>query len=188
MSTIFILILANVAGFMLELGIEPQTAASLALWPLQEGFMPWQLLTYAFLHANVGHLAVNMFGLWIFGRDLEAVLGKTAILKLYVVSVLGAAVTQLVVASLSDDRSPTVGASGGVFGILLAYAMYFPQRVIVLFFPPIPMPAWLFVTLYAVFELALGVTRTDTGVAHFAHLGGMVGAYVLLRRQQRQGR
>lgn len=177
------LILANVAGYVLEAGMDPDLVNSLALWPLGGGFMPWQLLSYAFLHANFGHLAVNMFGLWMFGRDVEPMLGKAVMLTLYIVSVLSAAVTQLLVAAVTDFHYATVGASGGVFGVLLAYAIYFPRRTIMLLFPPIPMPAWLFVSLYAVFELTLGVTGTDAGVAHFAHLGGMVGAYAVLRRQ-----
>ena len=76
---------------------------------------------------------------------------------------------------------PTVGASGGIFGLLLAFAMYFPRQTIVLLIPPIPMPAWLFVTLYGALELFLGVTGEQAGVAHFAHLGGMVGAWLLIR-------
>jgi membrane associated rhomboid family serine protease len=184
MSSVFILILANVAGYVLELIMDPGLMDSLALWPLGGGFMPWQLLSYAFLHANVGHLAVNMFGLWMFGRDVEAMLGKAAMLRLYVASVLSAAATQLLAVAVTGVQYATVGASGGVFGVLLAYAVYFPRRMIVLLFPPIPMPAWLFVSLYAVFELTLGVTGTDAGVAHFAHLGGMVGAYAVLRRRR----
>lgn len=184
MSSVFILICANVAGFVLELFIAPEFAARLALWPLQGGFMPWQLLSYAFLHASIAHLAVNMFGLWMFGRDVEGLLGRAGMFKLYFVSVLSAAVTQLLVAGVRGIPYATVGASGGVFGILLAYAIYFPKRMIVLLFPPIPLPAWLFVSLYAVVELALGVTGTEAGVAHFAHLGGMIGAYAVLRRQR----
>jgi membrane associated rhomboid family serine protease len=75
---------------------------------------------------------------------------------------------------------PTVGASGGVFGLLLAFGLAFPRRTIMLLFPPIPMPAWLFVTLYGLLELYLGVTGSGQGVAHFAHLGGMAAGYVLL--------
>lgn len=184
MSSVSVLIFANVVGYLLELAMGPEFEAGLALWPLRGGFMPWQLLSYAFLHANLGHLAVNMFGLWMFGRDVEAVLGKAGMVKLYFVSVISAAVTQLLVAGVSSDQYATVGASGGVFGVLLAYAVYFPRRIIVLLFPPIPMPAWLFVTLYAIFELTLGVMGTEVGVAHFAHLGGMVGAYAVVRRQR----
>lgn len=185
MSIVSILIFANVTAFILQSNLDPELAASFALWPLGSGFTPWQLVSYAFLHANAGHLAVNMFGLWMFGRDVEALLGRTAMLKLYVVSLLSAGVTQLVVAYASDTHYPTVGASGGVFGILLAYAMYFPRRIVVLLFPPIPMPAWLFISLYAVLELALGVMGTDAGVAHFAHLGGMAGAFFVLHRMGR---
>ena len=99
----------------------------------------------------------------------------------YLVCVVSAAIAQLLVAAMTGLFYPTVGASGGVFGLLLAYAMYFPNNRIVLLFPPIPMPARVFVVLYAVLELYLGVTGTQEGVAHFAHLGGMVGGFVMLR-------
>ena len=80
-----------------------------------------------------------------------------------------------------------MGASGGVFGLLLAFAMYFPRERIMLVFPPIPMPAWLFVTLYGIFELVLGVTSTQTEIAHFAHLGGMVGGALVILFWRMQG-
>ena len=83
-------------------------------------------------------------------------------------------------AALHQSPVPTVGASGGVFGLLLAFGLAFPHRRIVLLFPPIPMPAWLFVTLYGLLELYLGVTGSGAGVAHFAHLGGMAAGYALL--------
>ena len=101
---------------------------------------------------------------------------------------VGAAVAQLVVVSnMEMPPIPTVGASGGVFGLLLAFGMAYPQRRIMLLFPPIPMPAWLFVTLYGLLELYLGVTGSGQGVAHFAHLGGMVAGYALLRALARPG-
>jgi membrane associated rhomboid family serine protease len=78
--------------------------------------------------------------------------------------------------------APTVGASGGIFGLLLGFAMMFPRRKIVPLIPPIPMPAWVFVTLYGALELYLGVTGTASGIAHFAHLGGMIGGWIMLRR------
>jgi membrane associated rhomboid family serine protease len=99
---------------------------------------------------------------------------------LYFASVIAAALTQLVFASFSTEAYPTEGASGGIFGLLLAYAMYFPRRTIVLLIPPIPMPAWLFVTLYGLLELYFGITGTQEGVAHMAHLGGMLGAWLLI--------
>lgn len=176
------LLVITLMGFLLEIGMGGQIFEHFALWPLQAGFMPWQLLSYAFLHAGIGHLAFNMLGLWMFGRELEYFLGQKAVLQLYFASVLFAGATQLLVTGLTASAHPTVGASGGVFGILLAYAMLFPHRIIVLLIPPIPLPAWLFVTLYAGLELVLGVSGTQAGVAHFAHLGGMVGGYLMIRR------
>jgi membrane associated rhomboid family serine protease len=93
---------------------------------------------------------------------------------------------QILVASAAGEPYPTVGASGGVFGVLLAFGMLFPRRRVVLLIPPVPMPAWLFVTLYGALELVMGVTGTQAGVAHFAHLGGMVGALLVLQASSRR--
>jgi rhomboid family protein len=106
----------------------------------------------------------------------------------YLVCVLTAALTQLAVQRGAGVNQEVIGASGGIFGILLAFAWYFPRQRIILLFPPIPMPAWLFVTLYGLLELFFGVTGTEAGVAHFAHLGGMAGGalcilYWRLRRR-----
>jgi membrane associated rhomboid family serine protease len=159
-----------------------------ALWPLAASslnagvaFEPWQLLTYAFLHGGLAHLAFNMFALYMFGSAVERVFGGRRYLTFYTVCVLSAAVAQLIVAAVTGKIYPTVGASGGIFGILLAYGMYFPNNRVMLLFPPIPMPARVFVVVYALIELFLGVTGTQEGVAHFAHLGGMVGGFVMLR-------
>jgi membrane associated rhomboid family serine protease len=123
-----------------------------------------------------------MFAVYMFGGQLDLLWGPKRYLNLYLVSIIVAGVAQLAVASLiSAEPYPTIGASGGVFGLLLAYAMYFPNRIIMLLIPPIPMPAWLFVTLYGALELYLGVTGTEAGVAHFAHLGGMAGAWLLIQ-------
>jgi membrane associated rhomboid family serine protease len=182
------LLIATIAAFMLQLGTGEGMIASLALWPLQASFMPWQLITYAFLHGSIAHLAINMYALWLFGRELEILMGYKAFLQLYFASVLSAALMQLLAMGYSGAVYPTIGASGGVFGLLLAYAMFFPNRIIVLLIPPIPLPAWLFVILYAVIELMLGVTGTEAGVAHFAHLGGMIGGYIVIRHWRRRGR
>ena len=187
-SGVHIILVATVVSFLLEAGAGEDAIASFALWPLQSGFMPWQLLSYAFLHASIGHLFFNMYGLWLFGGVMEGLLGRRLFLKLYFASVLSAAAMQLLVTSLTGNVYPTVGASGGVFGLLLAYGMCFPNRVIVLLIPPIPLPAWLFVTIYAVIELTLGVTGSQEGVAHFAHLGGMVGGYLVIRQWRRRYR
>ena len=154
----------------------------LALWPIGAGFAPWQLLTYGFLHGGTMHIAFNMLALYMFGSDLERVWGTERFLRFYLVCVITAGLVQTIFSSMTGSLAPTVGASGGTFGLLLAFAMYFPQRKLMLIFPPIPMPAWLFVTLYGGIELVLGVTGTASGVAHFAHLGGMLGGYLLIRR------
>jgi membrane associated rhomboid family serine protease len=181
------LIAANAALFLLQ-AILPGLIGPFALWPLaassadpQLGFEPWQLVTYAFLHGSLLHLAFNMFALYMFGGAVERVFGGRRYLAYYLVCVVSAAVTQLVFASVTGEIYPTVGASGGVFGLLLAYAIYFPHSRVLLLFPPIPLPARVFVLLYAALELYLGVTGTQGGVAHFAHLGGMVGGYLMLR-------
>jgi membrane associated rhomboid family serine protease len=184
------LIIVNVLMFAGELLLGPVPILWLALWPLQSAsfaggvpsFQPWQLLTYGFLHAGGWHLFVNMLAVYMFGGQLEQLWGPRRFLNLYLLSIIVAGIAQLVVAGFAASEAyPTVGASGGVFGLLLAYAIYFPHRTIVLLIPPIPMPAWLFVTLYGALELYLGVTATQAGVAHFAHLGGMLGAWLLIR-------
>jgi len=183
-----VLITANIIGFLLEIIGGDNLVALLALWPVGGGFMPWQVVSYAFMHASITHLAFNMFGLWMFGRELELLLGRRLLFKLYFASILSAAATQLLVTLLVGGAYPTVGASGGVFGLLLAYGVLFPRRIIMLLLPPIPLPARMFVVLYAVIELVLGVTGTQAGVAHFAHLGGMVGGYLVIDGWRRRGR
>ena len=181
------LIIANVAVFLLQTA-APGLIVPFALWPLgasavssEVTFAPWQLLTYAFLHGSLMHLAFNMFALYMFGSAVERVFGGRRYLTFYTVCVLSAAIAQLIVSAVTGKIYPTVGASGGIFGILLAYGMYFPNNRVMLLFPPIPMPARVFVVVYALIELFLGVTGTQEGVAHFAHLGGMVGGFVMLR-------
>ncbi len=176
------LIFANLVAFLLLHQAAGLLIGNFALWPLDSGlFMPWQVLSYAFLHANLLHLAVNMFGLWMFGSDLERVWGSRRFGVFLIVSVLAAAAAQLIVTASVGSNAPTVGASGGLFGLLVGFAMVFPQRTITPLIPPIPMPAWLFVTLYGLIELTLGVTGTATGVAHFAHLGGLFGGWCVIR-------
>ena len=181
------LIVANVAMYLLQ-GLVPQIIVPFALWPLAASgsgigasFAPWQLVTYAFLHGSLVHLGFNMFALYMFGGAIEQVFGPRRYAVYYFVSVVSAAITQLIVAMLLHGLYPTIGASGGVFGLLLAYAIYFPRNRVMLLFPPIPMSARTFVVVYAAIELLLGVTGSQSGVAHFAHLGGMIGGYLLLR-------
>lgn len=174
------LLLINVAMFCLEYFLGPWFTRSLALWPLGGGFLPWQVVSYAFLHGGLTHLFFNMLGLWMFGSELEQVWGRKRYLQFYAASVVAAALTQLVVNYLLHSAAPTIGASGGLFGLLLAFAMIFPNRIILLFFV-IPMRAKYLVALYGLIELYQGAYVMNTGVAHFAHLGGMLGGLLMIR-------
>jgi membrane associated rhomboid family serine protease len=185
------LLMANVAAFLLMQGTTgPDLLALFALWPPgvpgAPPFQIWQLVTYGFLHEQPLHLAFNMFALYMFGSDIERLFGARFFLWYYLASVFAAAATHLVVTSvIGAQPAPTIGASGGMFGLLLAFGWYFPQRRVLLLFPPIPMPARVFVTLYGALELILGVTGTQQGVAHFAHLGGMLGGWLMIEYRRR---
>ena len=176
-----LLLVVTVGASLLGFATGGALFDALALWPLGSGFAPWQLASYALLHGGLLHLAFNMYGLWMFGSALEQLWGPRRLLQFYVVCVLAAGAVQLLVASNAPVPYPTVGASGGLFGLLLGYAMMFPQRTLMLLFPPIPMPAWLFAVVFGVLELTLGVTGEASGIAHFAHLGGMLGGWLMLR-------
>lgn len=193
-----LLIGANVAVFALEAVSGEAFLARFALWPVGHfivppfhghvGFKLWQLITCGFLHANLLHLGINMYALWMFGSDVERAVGPRHYATLYFASLICSSVTQLLVVSMmvATGVYPTVGASGAIFGILLAFGMLFPRRTIVLIFPPIPMPAIVFVILYGLLELFSGIFGTQQGVAHFAHLGGMLGAYLTLRHWRKR--
>ena len=174
------LLLINVAVFFLARLFGGGIESVFALWPLGTNFLPWQVVTYAFLHGSFEHLFFNMLGLWMFGSELERIWGEKRFLQFYAASVLAAAFTQLIVTAVMGSVYPTVGASGGLFGLLLAFAMMFPNRVILLFFV-IPMKARYLVALYGLLELYQGVYVMNSGVAHFAHLGGMVGGLLMIR-------
>ena len=174
------LLLANVAIFFLGELMGPGLISPFALWPVGAGFWPWQIGTYAFLHGSFNHLFFNMLGLWMFGGELEQVWGQKRFLQFYAASVVAAALTQLLVNALLGSLAPTIGASGGLFGLLLAFAMIFPNRIILLFFV-IPMKAKYLVALYGLLELYQGAYVLNSGVAHFAHLGGMLGGLLTLR-------
>jgi membrane associated rhomboid family serine protease len=176
------LLLINVALFLIDQYLVGGLLTRwFALWPLGGHFLPFQVVSYAFLHGSLGHLFFNMLGLWMFGAELERVWGPRRYLQFYFASVLAAAVTQLLTNLLLGSMVPTVGASGGLFGLLLAFGMMFPNRIIMPLFPPIPMKAKTFVAVYGGLELLLGVTGTASGVAHFAHLGGMLGGWLTIR-------
>ena len=137
-----------------------------ALWPLQSGlFWPWQMLSYGFLHGDLLHLTFNMLGLWMFGSELERLWGRQRYWQFLLASLLAAAATQLLITWLTRSMVPTVGASGALFGLLLAFGMLFPNRIIVPLIPPIPMKARTFVIVFGVLELVLGLYGRS-GIAH----------------------
>ena len=160
-----------------DTGVDPLGAAP--------SFMPWQLLTYGFLHGSFMHVAFNMLALVMFGAPLEYTWGNRRFLTYYLVCVVGAGLCQLVLASWMSQQGadiyPTIGASGGVFGLLFAYGLLFPNQRVMLLIPPIPMKARTLVIVYGAIELLLGATGLQPGVAHFAHLGGMLFGWMLIR-------
>src|SRR3569832_238829 len=191
------LLVANIVIYLLQQGAGDTFLVDFALWPLgahqvaqldngsvaRIGFLPWQIVTYSFLHGNFTHIAFNMLALWMFGGPVEEVLGARRYTIYYFTCGIGAACAQLAVLALfqSGHVYPTVGASGGVFGLLLAFAVFYPQARIAFMFVPVPVTAPLFVIGFMVIELVLGITGTQAGVAHFAHLGGALIGFVLIR-------
>ncbi len=202
----------------------------LALWPLGSGqFMTWKVLSYALLHGDLSTLLFNMLGLWMFGSELERLWGQRRYLQFMAAAAVAAALAQLLVTALMGSRAPTVGASGILFGLLIAYALSFPRRQfdlvgflpvvllmvpsqllniagMVLFFmlftnrqavpiPPVFVPAMTLVAIYGALELVLGLFFRNGGIAHFAHLGGLLGGWLMMawwrgrfRRDARTGR
>ncbi|HEV8692444.1 MAG TPA: rhomboid family intramembrane serine protease [Ideonella sp.] len=212
------LMLVCAAIFLLDqlLGNTFQLGIWFDLWPLDSGmFYPWQLLSYAFLHGSFSHLIFNMLGLWMFGAELERLWGHQRYWQLLLASALTAAGAQLLLTYAMGSHVPTVGASGAVYGLLLAYALMFPRRQfdLVGFLPmalvmipgqifytigvvlfvllltnrqavpirPIPIPALTMVMIYGAIELVLGVAYSRSGIAHIAHLGGMLGGWLMIR-------
>jgi len=226
-ALLWINVLVYLAESQLDVRLDDQLTQWCALWPLGAArlglpdFYPWQLFTYSFLHAGGAHLFFNMFGLAMFGGDVERAWGTRRFLIYYFTCVMAAGVSQLLYAWITGSGNFTVGASGGVYGILLAFALVFPRRRLVLLllptalsfallyfepdlllyvlppllalailFPrspltrlllPVPIAAWVMVTFYGLIELLMGVTGTMAGTAHFAHLGGMLGGWLLLQ-------
>ncbi|MFC5741996.1 rhomboid family intramembrane serine protease [Dyella tabacisoli] len=189
------LLIANIAVYLLQKLMGETMLVYFALWPwgadqvfqasggaiISLGFRPWQVVSYAFMHGDIMHILFNMLALYMFGGQIERTFGARNFTIYYFVCLVVAALAQLVVVEyFTHGFYPTLGASGAIFGVLLAFGMMYPHEKMMLIFLPIPMPAWLFVTGYAVAELVMGVTGTQAGVAHFAHLGGMLGGYVLI--------
>src|SRR2546430_3575994 len=181
------LIVVNVAVFLLQTATDLPLIDWFALWPVStgleasSGFEPWQLISYSFLHGGVAHIFFNMFALYMFGGEIERLFGSRFYALYYFAAVVTAAVTHLIITAwMGAAPVPMVGASGGIYGLLLAFGIYFPHRRVMLLFPPIPLPARVFVFGFAALEVFLGVTGAAAGVAHFAHLGGGLGGWVLV--------
>ncbi len=181
------LLISNAAVFlgMLFLGnfrigdfyLEQFFFQSFALWPLGTGFGFWQLFTYMFMHANFTHILFNMLALWMFGMELEHVWGSKKFFIYYLLCGFGGGLANLLIAPLFTTVGPTVGASGAVYGVLLAFGMMFPERPIYVYFL-LPIKAKYFVVMYMAFEI-FSVGSMD-GVAHFAHLGGALVGFLYL--------
>lgn len=142
----------------------------------ENSFWPWQLLTFQFMHGGLWHLFFNMFAIWMFGMELENSWGSRKFLFYYLLTGIGAGLVQLALSA-----GPTIGASGGVFGVLLAFGMMNPERKIFIFPIFIPIKAKYFVMIYAGLELFLGITGSSDGVAHLAHVGGAVAGFLLIK-------
>jgi membrane associated rhomboid family serine protease len=181
------LLIANVVVFLLSLA-APTFVRPLALRPedvFERGWV-WQLATYMFLHGSLFHLLFNMLTLWMFGVELERLWGTVFFAKYYAITGLGAAASTLVISLLPFDLSarmyivPTVGASGAIFGLLIAWALYFPHRQIYMYFL-FPVPVRIYVLIFGAVSLYAAVTNTQGGVAHVAHLGGLLAGWLYLR-------
>ncbi len=184
------LIIINVVVFIASYtpGIGEFLQIYAPLYPLSSpNFYPWQFVTYMFMHANILHIAFNMFALWMFGQAIENLWGSKRFVIYYFITGIGAGLCFILINNTPVMTSqglyyiPTIGASGAVYGILLAFGMMFPNRRIMLLFPPIPMKAKYFVAIFGAFELFMGLGGYGTNVAHFAHVGGIVFGFVLIK-------
>jgi len=184
------LIIANVATFILTNVLPAQTSSAVVtvfgLRPVNvvHGWI-WQLVTYMFLHGGVAHILFNMLALWMFGTELERLWGTPAFVRYYFITGVAAGVTTIVVALLPFAATArmfyaiTIGASGAIYGVLLAYGLTFPDRPIYMYFV-FPIPAKYFVMIMGGIELLLSA-GDGGGVAHVTHLGGLAAGYLLLR-------
>lgn len=180
------LLVANIAMFLAQEFNSAAMIRTFALWPLNWGklgnarFELWQLVSYGFLHNSLSHMIFNLLALWMFGNVLERLWGARRFLVYYLACVIGAGLMQLAFGELGFGSSVVVGASGGVFGLLLAFAMAYPREIILPLVPPIPMRAMNLAILYGIAALLFGLTGSVRMVAHFAHLGGMVAGLILM--------
>jgi membrane associated rhomboid family serine protease len=180
-----ILLITNIALFFMNVIVGDVMTIRLGLSPQSvfEDFAVWQPATYMFLHSTrgVGHILFNMLALWMFGTELERTWGTRFFTKYYFITGIGAAATSLLLSLFIADiyHSTTVGASGAIYGLLIAYAMYFPHRTI--YYIIFPIPARVFVAIMGLIAFWSSVSGSGGGVAHTAHLGGLVVGYLYLK-------
>lgn len=182
------LLIINVVMYFASRALMPMVGGTwedLALYYPAGAFEPYQLVTHMFMHANFGHLFFNMFAIFMFGPILEMTWGPKRFLTYYFFTAFGALVLHTLVSyydagGVRDNMGGVLGASGAVFGLLLGYGVYYPNNVIQLLIPPIPLKAKYFVMIYAALELYLGVSGFNTGIAHFAHLGGALFGLIMI--------
>ena len=184
-------IIINVIMFALTLLAENFMLEKFALFYFNSPFFkPYQLISYIFMHGGFMHILFNMYSLYIFGSVLESVWGGKKFFIYYMVTGIGAALFHLFITYLRIESSvldpylasiiPMVGASGAIYGLLLAYGVLFPNNVLTLFFPPVSLKAKYMVFVFGGLEFLLGLGGSGDGVAHFAHLGGMLFGFVIL--------
>lgn len=197
------LVAINILMFIATLVNENFMVANFAMfYPASPFFKPWQILTHMFMHGGFWHIFFNMYSLLMFGSILERSLGTKKYLIFYFVTGLGAAALHTGVEWLQARVfiangiaqayqqllvTPTLGASGAIYGVLIGFAMLYPQARLTLIFPPIPMTAKWLVIIFAAIELFSGINGIQDGVAHFAHLGGMLFGWLLIRWWRKQG-
>ncbi|MEO1713560.1 MAG: rhomboid family intramembrane serine protease [Bacteroidota bacterium] len=165
-------------------------------FPTSEYFRPFQIVTHMFMHGDITHLFFNMFALFMFGPPIESLWGPRRFLFYYFFAGIGALFLHMVATYIEIQyfggpayryNIPMLGASGAVFGLLAAFGTLFPNMRIMLLFPPIPMKAKYFVMIYAAIELYLGFSNFNSGIAHFAHLGGALFGFLLIMYWRRFG-
>ena len=184
------LVIINVIIFVATLINENFMIGTFALfYPTSPYFHWWQVVTHMFMHGGFWHIFFNMYTLYIFGSVVERMIGSKTFTVFYVICAIGAAATHMVMMTLLRGfANPMLGASGAVYGVMLAYAMLFPDSHLTLLFPPITLSAKWMVIVFAVIEAVTGVTGTIEGIAHFAHLGGMLFGFLLMLFWKRSGK
>lgn len=175
------IILINVCMLVLTMLDGPLMDRLFALNPITFIYKPWQLVTCMFMHGSIGHLFFNMYTLYLFGSVLENIWGTKKFLTFYFITGIGAGLFNILIQHLTGNFALMIGASGAIYGILMGYAMLYPDSILTLLFPPVSLKAKWFVLIFAGIELLLGLSNNPAdNVAHFAHLGGLVFAFLLL--------